>query len=261
MSGIPNLELSGKVALVTGGCSGIGLECVRILAARGASVAILDLAEGSRMATELSEQFSTTIRATLCDVTSHKSVAKAAQWVESWAGRLDFCVNAAGIFPPQGKDVAVVDPETWKKVMDVNVNGTFYCLQQELQIMKRLGCKGSIVNISSDAGAVATAGHAAYVASKHAINGLTKTASLENAREGIRINAVAPGFIDTPLMDKLGVSKEQLGKEACPVGRCGKPQEVAELIAFLLSEKSSFMTGSIVAIDGGATSVGFCSGL
>ncbi|ETS73687.1 hypothetical protein PFICI_14633 [Pestalotiopsis fici W106-1] len=129
-------------------------------------------------------------------------------------------------------------------------------MKEELGIFLRLGRGGSIVNISSDAGSVASAGCAAYVASKHGINGLTKTAALEYAKSGIRVNAVAPGNIDTPMMHQFG-DTAKIVRETQPTGRCGQPEEVAELVCFLSSERCTSMTGSIVAVDGGITTTGY----
>uniref|UniRef100_A0A0D2Y1M0 Uncharacterized protein n=1 Tax=Fusarium oxysporum (strain Fo5176) TaxID=660025 RepID=A0A0D2Y1M0_FUSOF len=169
------------------------------------------------------------------DITDSGAVEEAVAMVVSWKGRLDFAVNAAGILPA-GVNVDGIDPFIWRRVIDVNLTGTFNCMQHEI-----LGC-------------------AAYVASKHAVNGLTKTAALEYARKGICVNAVAPGNIDTPMLSRLGMSAEALGHATQPSGKLGKAGDVADLIVFLLSERAGFINGSIVAIDGGTTSAGYSNG-
>jgi NAD(P)-dependent dehydrogenase (short-subunit alcohol dehydrogenase family) len=252
-------EYEGKVAIVTGGAGGIGSQCVRMLASRGASVAIMDMFEARTQADEIAAEFQVKVLAIRIDVTNTEIVKDCFSKVLSWAGRLDFAVNAAGIFPPTGT-VDNADPASWAKIIAVNLNGVFHCLQQEIRIMRSMGIKGSIVNFSSDAGTVATVGCAAYVASKHAVNGLTKTAALECARSGVRINAVAPGNIETPMIKNFG-DYNDIAKATQPTGRCGKPEEVAELVCFLLSDRAAFMTGSIVAIDGGITTTGYSGGL
>ncbi|KAH7007364.1 KR domain protein [Ilyonectria destructans] len=251
-------EFEGKVVLVTGGTGGIGYACASMLASRGASVALLDIGKGIDQASRITKEFGRPALAIECDVTRPEDVESAVNTVIDEFGRLDLCVNAAGILPPGG-NVDVFEPSMWARVINVNLNGVFHCVQQEIKAFKRLEIRGSIVNFSSDAGTVATAGCAAYVASKHAVNGLTKTAALECASQGIRVNAVAPGNIETPMIAALGVSMDEIARALQPTGRCGKPEEVAELVCFLLSDRSAFMTGSIVAIDGGITTTGYSS--
>lgn len=252
-------EFFGKVALVTGASGGIGSATCHMLASRGASVALLDLNDVSVLSQTLERVYGIRAIAVQVDVTNPESVEKAFSDVLAWSNRLDLCVNAAGIFP-LGSNIDATEPSSWSKVIDVNLTGVFYCLRQELRAFQKLGIKGSVVNLSSDAGSVATAGCAAYVASKHAINGLTKTAAIEYAKIGHRINTVAPGNVDTPMIRKFGLTPEEISKATQPTGRCARPEEVAELICFLLSERSPFMTGSIVAIDGGITTTGYSSG-
>lgn len=254
-----NTDFNGKVALITGASGGIGGATARLLASRGASVALLDINSPEVLAEKLSTEFQVSTKAVQVDVTSPESVEKAMAQVLGWRNQLDLCVNAAGVFPI-GSNIDETSTERWSQVMSINLNGVFYCLREELRAFLRLGTKGSIVNLSSDAGTVASVACAAYVASKHAVNGLTKSAALEYAKKGIRVNAVAPGNIVTPMIQKFSISPEDLAKVTQPTGRCGKPEEVAELICFILSERSAFMTGSIVAIDGGITTTGFGSG-
>ncbi|KAI8689064.1 hypothetical protein NCS55_00162300 [Fusarium keratoplasticum] len=252
-------EFSEKVALVTGASGGIGYACAHLLASRGASVALLDLADTTTRAQQLEDLFGVRTLPVWVDVTKSEVVRDAVAKVVSWAGRLDFAVNAAGILP-KGVTIDATDPASWAAVINVNLTGTFHCMQQEIRTFLELGVPGSIVNLSSDAGTIGTIGCAGYVASKHAVNGLTKTAALEYAKKGIRVNAVAPGNIDTPMLSHLSLSADELAHATQPSGKLGKPEEVAELICFLLSERAEFMTGSIVAIDGGTTIAGFSNG-
>ncbi|RGP61067.1 2,5-dichloro-2,5-cyclohexadiene-1,4-diol dehydrogenase [Fusarium sporotrichioides] len=252
-------EFSGTVALVTGASGGIGFACARLLASKGASVALLDLVDTTVQSQELTQLCGTPAMPIKLDVTNVEGVKDAVGKVVSWKGRLDFAVNAAGILPA-GANIDGVDPSVWGRVINVNLNGTFYCMQQEIQVFLELGISGSIVNLSSDAGTIGTVGCAAYVASKHAVNGLTKTAALEYAKKGIRVNVVAPGNIATPMLSHLGITAEELGHATQPSGKLGDPKKVAELVIFLLSERADFMTGSIVAIDGGTTVAGYSNG-
>ncbi|KAL7767064.1 hypothetical protein ACKLNR_004980 [Fusarium oxysporum f. sp. zingiberi] len=252
-------EFSGKVALVTGATGGIGFACARLLASKGASVALLDLVDATDQSQRLNQLYKSRTMSVKLDITDSGAVEEAVAMVVSWKGRLDFAVNAAGILPV-GVNVDGIDPFIWRRVIDVNLTGTFNCMQHEIRTFLELGIPGSVVNVSSDAGAIGTVGCAAYVASKHAVNGLTKTAALEYARKGICVNAVAPGNIDTPMLSRLGMSAEALGHATQPSGKLGKAGDVADLIVFLLSERAGFMNGSIVAIDGGTTSAGYSNG-
>ncbi|KAH7245382.1 hypothetical protein BKA59DRAFT_475724 [Fusarium tricinctum] len=252
-------EFIGKVALVTGASGGIGFACARLLASEGADVALLDLIDTTTQSKDLSGAYGIQALPVSLDVTDVEAVKIAVGRVVSWAGRLDFAVNAAGILPG-GANIDATDPCIWARTINVNLNGTFYCMQQEIRAFLDLGTPGSIVNLTSDAGTIGTVGCAAYVASKHAVNGLTKTAALEYARECIRVNAVAPGNIDTPMLSCLGVPKEELARTTQPSGKLGKPEHVAELVVFILSERADFMTGSVVAIDGGTTIAGYSNG-
>ncbi|QQC92875.1 SDR family NAD(P)-dependent oxidoreductase [Streptomyces alfalfae] len=242
-------EFAGRTALVTGAASGIGLEVARRLAAAGASVVVADFNEaGARdVARELTESGG---RATAVkvDVTDPESVREAVESAVRTYGALHLAVNNAGIAgasAPTG-EYAVED---WRRVIDTNLNGVFYSLRYELPHLIAAG-GGAVVNMSSILGANGFAGSPAYSAAKHAVVGLTKTAAVEYASRGVRVNAVAPGFIDTPLLKGDAAQREQL-VALHPQGRLGTAEEVAELTLFLLSDRASFVNGSYHLVDGG----------
>jgi len=241
--------LSGKVAIVTGGASGIGEATARLLAERGATVVIGDVQDGSRVAKEIGGSFVKT------DVRVPEQVAALVEAATSQHGRLDVFFNNAGI--ETHSPIGATDAAQHRNQIDVNVNGVFYGLKHAIQaMMKNPGpVRGSIVNTASVAGLVGSPMLGSYSASKHAVVGLTKTAALEYAAFGIRVNAVCPGVIRTPMVDSFITDKavqEQVGK-IHPLGHMGEPIDVARLVAFLASDESSFITGQAIAIDGGMT--------
>ncbi|KAH8883542.1 short chain dehydrogenase/reductase [Thozetella sp. PMI_491] len=255
-----NREFEGKVAVITGGASGMGLATARLLASRGAAVALLDINDASAQASAIEVEFQARSLALKVDATDSTAVQLAMDQVVAWGGnRLDLAVNAAGIFLQSGR-TADVPVDEFHKVMNVNVAGAFFCLQSEIRAFRRLKIRGSIVSITSDAGTCGSAGCSVYTASKHALVGLTKVAALEYGREGIRVNAVAPGDIATPMMEKWskesGLSVEDMGSKH-PIGRIGRAEEVAETICFLLSDRAPFILGANVAVDGGLTASGY----
>ncbi|MEU2463861.1 NAD(P)-dependent dehydrogenase (short-subunit alcohol dehydrogenase family) [Streptomyces avidinii] len=243
-------EFAGKVALVTGGASGIGLALSRRLAASGAAVVVADHNEESarKAAAEL-EATGARAAAVALDVTDPASVEAGVRFVVDTFGGLHLAVNNAGIGGPS-LPTGEYGIEDWNRVVATNLSGVFYSMRYELPAILAAG-GGAVVNISSILGTNGFAGSPAYAAAKHGVVGLTKSAALEYAAQNVRINAVGPGFIDTPLLrDTDGPARDHL-VSLHPAGRLGTSEEVAELTAFLLSDRASFIHGSYHLVDGG----------
>jgi len=241
-----NGRLEGKVALVTGGARGIGAAIVRRLHAEGAKVAIADVLadEGRALAAELGARTAFFAH----DVGDEASWAGTVTAVTGAFGGLDLLVNNAGIFHPgQIADTAAADVE---RQFRVNQLGVFLGMKHAQAPMRAAG-GGCIVNISSIAGQLGFPNAAAYVGTKWAVRGMTKTAALELAPAQIRVNSVHPGFIDTPMLDNNPPEANQAGIEATPLKRIGKPEEIAAAVAFLAGPDAAFITGAELTVDGG----------
>lgn len=247
------LEFANKVALITGASSGIGKATALAFAKNGASVVVADVQEdaGRRTAHEIEDarQKSLFVR---CDVSSDDEVKNVIKETVDTFGHLDFAFNNAGI---EGDKAFTADVqfENWSRIIDVNLRGVWLCMKYEIQQMLKQK-HGSIVNCSSIAGLVGFPGIPSYVASKHGVIGLTKTAALEYAKKNIRVNAVCPGVIATPMIDRFVHGEAQIQKqlmEGEPVGRIGQPEEIASAVMWLCSDKASFVTGHPLVIDGG----------
>jgi A-factor type gamma-butyrolactone 1'-reductase (1S-forming) len=251
----PHLKFAGKVALITGGTRGIGAATARRVAELGADVVITGRRgrEGRRLVDEINRNGGSAdfIQA---DLTQPDQVRLVVPFTLKAFGRLDYAFNNAGI---PGNNRALVDQteENFDRVFAVNVKALFLLLQDELKQMIVQGGGGSIVNTASVGGrlAIPTAGH--YVASKHAVLGLTKTAAVEYGRYGIRVNAVSPGAVRTEMLLEVFGSEEALDQMGSihPIGRIGRPDEIADAVAWLFSEKSSYYTGQSLTLDGGLT--------
>ena len=245
-------QFKNKVALVTGGASGIGEACALTFARGGAKVAVVDLNDelGEKTAAAARQAGADAVYLRV-DVSDPAAVEKMVADTVKAFGRVDIAVNNAGIggeLNPTG----AYSIEGWRKVIDINLNGVFYCMRHEIPQMLKQG-SGVIVNMTSILGTVGFANSAAYVAAKHGILGLTKTAALEYAKQGIRINSVGPGFIKTPLLDSLDEQTRAYLSGLHAMGRMGEAQEVADLVAYLCSDQASFLTGGYYLVDGGYT--------
>ena len=245
--------LNNKVALVTGGSSGIGRATALLFASKGAKVVVADVqVSGGQETVDMIKEAGGDAIFVKTDVSKSNDVkALINQTVEHY-GRLDCAFNNAGI---NGRPAPIVDQEeeTWDRVININLKGVWLCMKYEVvQMLKQGG--GTIVNTASVAGLIGFRNTTPYVASKHGIVGLTKTVALEYAQANIRVNAVCPGVIHTPMVDRFtGGSPQALARVAAlePVGRMGKPEEVAEVVVWLSSDAASFVTGHAMAVDGG----------
>lgn len=240
-----------KVALVTGGSSGIGRATVLAFARKGAKIVIADWIENQEMM-DMIENLGSDAIFVKCDVSKASDVKALIEKTIATFGRLDFAYNNAGI---EGTSAPTQDcsEENWDKTIGINLKGIWLCMKYEIPEMLKLG-KGVIVNCSSVAGLVGFGGLTAYVASKHGVIGLTKTAALECAKLGIRVNTVCPGVIQTPMIDRLtGKKKESVEQftDLEPVGRFGLPEEIANAVLWLCSDEASFVTGIAMPVDGG----------
>ncbi|HEA22567.1 MAG TPA: SDR family oxidoreductase [Pricia antarctica] len=243
--------MKNKVAIVTGAASGLGKAIAKKLVQNGVTVVVSDIDEenGKKVAQELDKNDGKAFFIQ-CDTSKPEDCKKLVSETIEKFGKLHFAINNAGIGGEQSL-TGEYSVDNFKKVIDINLNGVFYGMHYQLPEIVKNG--GAIVNMASILGSVGTPLSAAYVAAKHGVVGLTKTTALEYAQKGVRVNSVGPGYIQTQLLDQLDdEQKEQLVK-AHPIGRLGKPEEVANLVVWLCSEEASFVTGSYYLVDGGYT--------
>jgi len=253
MSNQNKSQAQDKVAIVTGGSAGIGRATALAFARNGRKVAVADIdEEGGQETVKLIQNEGYEAFFIKTDVAKPEEVKRMVDNTVEKYGRLDCAFNNAGI---EGEQAPTADSsiENWQRVININLNGVWYSMKYEIPEMLKTG-GGSIVNMASVAGRVGFTNIPAYTASKHGVNGLTKTAALEYAQQNIRVNAVCPGIIKTKMIDRFTGGTEE-GKEQMkamePVGRMGEPEEVADAVMYLCSEKASFVTGHPLVVDGG----------
>ncbi|PWW11674.1 SDR family NAD(P)-dependent oxidoreductase [Mangrovibacter plantisponsor] len=244
------MNFQNKVAVITGSTAGIGEAVAEQLHKHGAKVVIVSRAsEQAKQKAKLLSSQGQEAMGIGCDVSQPEQVRKMIDDIIKYFGRLDYAVNNAGITGEHGKNITEQTVENWDKVIATSLSGVFYCLKYEIDQMMKFG--GSIVNLSAVNGLVGIPGLAPYTAAKHGIIGLTQTAALEYACQGIRINAVAPGYVHTPRMNEFPEKIIRSFVNSHPMKRMATMQEIADFILFLLSDNSAFCTGGIYPIDGG----------
>lgn len=251
-------ELKDKVVIVTGAASGIGRATAVAFAQEGTKVVVADLdEEGLEETLEQVESEGTAGLKLKIDISKPSEVEKLISETVKDFGRLDFACNNAGVGGVMKKS-AEFNVEEWDQVININLRGQWLCMKYEIPAMLESGA-GSIINMSSILGKVGFAEAPAYTASKHGLIGLTKAAALEYARDNIRINAVCPAFIETPMLERAGITTNEETKQAItmrhPIGRLGKPSEIADAVVWLASSRSSFVTGHALLVDGGYTAL------
>ncbi|HEX7045357.1 MAG TPA: glucose 1-dehydrogenase [Burkholderiales bacterium] len=241
-------DLKGKRAIVTGAASGIGAAIAERLVRDGAAVVVSDVVE--KAANELAQRLGAGAKVCAADVSEEAQVERLVDFAVRELGGLDAMVNNAGIGE---KDVPIDEKETadWNRIIAINLTGAFFGVKHAARVMKRAGRGGVIVNVASVLGVVGTAGAPAYTAAKHGLLGLTKAAALNLAPAKIRVVGVSPAYIRTPLIAGL----EEAVLPLHPIGRLGEPHEVASMVAYLVSDEASFLTGPTYLVDGGYTAL------
>jgi 3-oxoacyl-[acyl-carrier protein] reductase len=245
----PQLELTGKVALVTGAAQGIGRAIALLLAQKGADIVVSDI--NLEKAQETAKEIETIGRRAMAikvDVANSDNVERMIQAILERFSQIDILVNNAGI--ARDKLVLRMTEEDWDAVLNINLKGTFHCTKAVVKHMSKQR-SGKIVNIASVVGEMGNAGQANYSASKAGVIGFTKTIAREFARRGINANAIAPGYIQTPMTDVLPEKVKEDLRRMIPLERLGQPEDVAEAVFFLVSEASSYITGQVLNVNGG----------
>lgn len=246
-------DFTGRVAIVTGGTDGIGETVAETLYARGASVVVAARdPQKTRKKAQALDPSGMRSFGLVCDVSDPIQVAELVEQTVARFGALHLAVNNAGIVGPGGTTIPDSTIEDWNAVIGTCLSGVFHCLKYEIPAMLKTG-GGAIVNLSAANGVVGFAGIGPYTAAKHGVLGLTRSAALEFAAQGVRINAVGPGFVETPKMRETPGEVLEAMRAIHPMGRMATREEVANLITFLLSDESSFSTGGFYPVDGGYT--------
>jgi NAD(P)-dependent dehydrogenase (short-subunit alcohol dehydrogenase family) len=256
MANHANGTYTGKVAFVTGAGGGIGRAAALAFAREGASVVVADVSEKENQETaHVIEAQGGRALAVRCDVTRVEDVKAALDKTVATFGRLDFAFNNAGIEPRKPAPTAEYNLDEWERIIAIDLRGVFLCMKYEIPLMLKNG-GGAIVNTSSGAGVIGIKGSPAYTAAKHGVIGLTRAAALDYASQNVRINAVCPGYIDTPMMNRFtGGTAEGRSKVISeePIGRMGQPEEIANAVLWLCSDAAGFVIGSAMVVDGGQT--------
>jgi NAD(P)-dependent dehydrogenase (short-subunit alcohol dehydrogenase family) len=241
-------DLTGKVAIVTGGAAGIGEACARALAGAGASVVIADLALEAAQA--IAGSIGPKAAAIATNVASEADCQAMVAFAVAQFGRLDIAVNNAGVGNKDRSRVADLPASSWRKVLDTNLDGVFFSIKAEIPAMIASG-GGSIINMASVMGAVAVECGSAYVTAKHGVIGLTKAAALDHSVDNIRFNAVGPGYVDTPMLaDRTPEQRAEIASRH-PLNRIATPEDIAAVVLFLASPAAAFVTGAYYPVDGG----------
>jgi NAD(P)-dependent dehydrogenase (short-subunit alcohol dehydrogenase family) len=248
--------LAGKVAIITGGASGIGRASSLVFAREGARVVVADMSEeGGAQTVRMIREQGGTAEFVMCDVAKAADADALIAAAVKHYGRIDCAFNNAGIAGTQTRTADYSEDE-WDRIMAVNLKGVWLCMRAEIRQFLAQRSPGAIVNTASAAGLVASHSMPAYTAAKHGVVGLTKCAAVEYAKQGIRVNDVCPGVVDTPLVEGMVAGKPKLAErldQVEPVGRKARPQEIAEAVVWLCSDAASFVTGASMSVDGGLT--------
>ncbi|AXH60944.1 SDR family NAD(P)-dependent oxidoreductase [Providencia huaxiensis] len=246
-------KFNQRVALVTGASTGVGFTIAQKLYSLGAITVITGRNEVAlQQAAKEIDPTGQRVYAIKMDVANAQDFKTTVEKIEQQYGVLHYLVNNAGITGPHGVNIEDYPLEAWHEVIETDITGTFHGMKYSIPAILRSG-GGAIVNLSACNGVTGIAGIAPYTAAKHAVLGLTRSAALENAQKGIRINAVGPGYVETPNISVLPQETQQWMASTHPMGRMATRQEIANVVAFLLSEESSFITGAFIPIDGGYT--------